>query len=202
MQVFSNAIPTIPTIPRYFETSVPYHPGSIRYFQMSYLRYQRYHGVLRSRYLPYRLDQIFSGVIPAIPTIPRYFEILVPTIPARSGIFRCHTHDTHAYPGMEYPGYIPGVCRVRYLTHGFCGKFETFETFLAHHFENEGAPISLQTFPLGIIACNSKHTATLHRAAFGARRGSSTRVRLIRNVAGDPLGHARGQEVPLSLIHI
>ena len=42
----------------------------------------------------------------------------------------------------------------------------------------------------------SKHTATLHRAAFGARRGSSTRVRLISNVAGNPLGHARGQEAP------
>ena len=90
---------------------------------MSSLGYQRYRGILRFRYLPYRLDQVFSDVIPAIPTIPRYFEISVPTLPARSGIFRCHTHDTHAYPGMEYPGYIPGVCRVRYLTHGFCEKF-------------------------------------------------------------------------------
>ena len=41
------------------------------------------------------------------------------TIPARSDVFICHTHDTHVYPGMEYPGGIPGVCRVLYLTHGF-----------------------------------------------------------------------------------
>ena len=115
---------------------------------MPYLRYQRYHGILRFRYLPYRLDQVFSDVIPAIPTIPRYFDISVPyhtgsiryfqqsclryqrypgilrfrylTIPARSGIFNSHTHDTHAYPGMEYLGYISGACRVRYLTDGSC----------------------------------------------------------------------------------
>ena len=76
VQVFSNVrptIPTIPTIPRYFEISIPYHTGSIRYFQMPYLRYQRYPGILRFRYLPYRLNQVFSEVITAIPTIPRYF---------------------------------------------------------------------------------------------------------------------------------
>ena len=42
---------------------------------MSYLRNQRYHGILRFRYLPYRLDQVFSYAIPAIPAIPRYFGI-------------------------------------------------------------------------------------------------------------------------------
>ena len=106
VQVISNVIPTIPTIPRYFEIWVPYHTGSIRYFQMSYQRYQRYHGILRFRYLTiparpgifnshthdtndtpvfwdfdtltYRLDQVFSTAIPTIPTIPRCFEISIP----------------------------------------------------------------------------------------------------------------------------
>ena len=61
-------------------TSTPpgHRTGSIRYFQVSYLRYQRYHGILRFRYLPYRLDQVFSDVIPTIPTIPRYFDIPIP----------------------------------------------------------------------------------------------------------------------------
>ena len=72
-QVFSDAIPTIPTIPRYSEISIFYHTGSIRYFQQPCLRYQRYPGILRFRYLPYRLNQVFSEVITAIPTIPRYF---------------------------------------------------------------------------------------------------------------------------------
>ena len=114
---------------------------------MSYPRYQRYHGILSFRYLPYRLDQVFSDVIPAIPTIPRYFEISVPTIPARSGIFRCHTHDTHAYRGMEYPGYIPGVCRVRYLTHGFCAEYsvsasvESWSVLGARHERGKRDPI-------------------------------------------------------------
>ena len=102
MQVFSNVRPTIPTIPRYFEISVPYHTGSIRYFQMSYLRYQRYHGILRFRYLPYRLSQVFSDVIPAIPAIPRYF-----------GIY--HTSSIR-YFQMRYPRYprVPwyGIPRV------------------------------------------------------------------------------------------
>ena len=64
---------------------------------MSDPRYRRYPGIMRFLYL---------------------------AIPGRSGIFRSHTHDTHAYSGMEYPGYIPGVCRVRYLSHGF----EVFST--------------------------------------------------------------------------
>ena len=78
VQVFSSVILTIPTIPRCFEISIPYPTGSIRYFQMSYLRYQRYHGILRFRYL---------------------------TIPARSGIFRCHTCDTRDTPVFWYLPY-------------------------------------------------------------------------------------------------
>ena len=69
---------------------------------MSYLRYQRYHGILRFRYLPYRLDQVFSDVIPAIPAIPRYF-----------GIY--HTSSIR-YFQMRYPRYprVPwyGIPRV------------------------------------------------------------------------------------------
>ena len=75
MQVFSNARPTIPTISRYFDISVPYHTGSIRYFQMSYPRYPHIH-------------------TPVWNTVPRVY-----------------------IPGVC--GFMPGVCRVRYLTHGF-----------------------------------------------------------------------------------
>ena len=49
--------------------------------------------------------QVFSSVIPTIPTIPRYFEISIPTIPARSGIFRCHTCDTRNTPVFWYLPY-------------------------------------------------------------------------------------------------
>ena len=80
---------TIPTIPRYFENSIPYHTGSIRYIHMPSLRYQGYPGILRSRYLPYRPNQVFSEVIPAIPTRT--------TVWHTPGIYRGN-------PG-KYPGY-------------------------------------------------------------------------------------------------
>ena len=79
-QVFSDVIPTTPTIPRYFEISIPYHTGSIRYFQQSYPRYQRYPGILRFRYL---------------------------TIPPRSGIFNSHTYDTNDTPVFWYFDTLP-----------------------------------------------------------------------------------------------
>ena len=78
-------------------------PAPFRYFQTSYPRYQRYPGISRFQYLPYRLDEVLSTVIPTIPTIPRYFDILEPTIPARIRYFR-----------MPYPRY-PGVLRFRCL---------------------------------------------------------------------------------------
>ena len=92
---------------------------------MSYLRYQQYHcdlrfGILRFDTLPYRLDQVFSIVVPTIPTIPRYFEISItyhtssiryfqqpypryPRVP-RYGIPRVYTRGM---PGMvPYPRFL------------------------------------------------------------------------------------------------
>ena len=64
------------------------------------------------RYPPYRLDRVFSNVIPAIPTIPRYFEMSVPTILARSGIFKCRPCDTHDTPVFRDSGaYYTGLIR-------------------------------------------------------------------------------------------
>ena len=62
---------------------------------MSYLRYQRYPGILRFWYLPYRLDQVFSEVIPAIPTIPRYFDI---SVPYHTGSIRYFQQSYPRYP--------------------------------------------------------------------------------------------------------
>ncbi|CAM9557572.1 unnamed protein product, partial [Sphacelaria rigidula] len=59
---FSNAIPTIPTIPRYFNISICTVPARSGIF-------------------------VFSKVVP---TIPRYFEISIPTAPAQSSIFNSH----------------------------------------------------------------------------------------------------------------
>ena len=81
---------------------------SIRYFQMSYLRHQRYHGFLRFDTLPYRLDQVFQMSYLRYQRYPSILRFRYLTIPARSGIFKCDTHYTDAYRGMEYPGYLPG----------------------------------------------------------------------------------------------
>ena len=100
---------------------------------MSYVRHQRYHGFLRFDTLPYRLDLVFQMSYlryQRYPSILRFRYHL--TIPARSGVFNSHTHDTHAYPGMEYPGYIPGVCRVRYLTRGSCGDYSPHPLTILH----------------------------------------------------------------------
>ena len=37
----------------------------------------------------------------------RYFRMTIPTVPARSGIFRYNTYDTHAYPGILGFRYLP-----------------------------------------------------------------------------------------------
>ncbi|CAM9532337.1 unnamed protein product, partial [Sphacelaria rigidula] len=65
---FSNVIPTIPTIPRYFEISIPAVPARS--------------SISQTHTVP---------TIPSTPTIPRYFEISIPTVPAQSGIFKTHT---------------------------------------------------------------------------------------------------------------
>lgn len=57
----------------------------------AYPRYLRYHGILGFQYLPYPLNQVFPEVMP---TIPLYFEIPVPTLPAPSGIFIIHLYNT------------------------------------------------------------------------------------------------------------
>ena len=119
-----------------------YHTGSIRYFQQSYLRYQRYPGILRFRYL---------------------------TISAPLGIFNRRTHDTHAYPGMEYPGYIPGVCRVRYLTHGLCEMLDTVQMTAAkkalgysNTTRNLTLRVELEMYPLFNVKTTTTHFKQRH----------------------------------------
>ena len=86
---------------------------------MSYLRYQRYPGILRFWYLPYRLDQVFSAVIPTIPTrtpvfwyLPYQLDLVfsnaIPTIPMRTTVW----HTPRIYRGN--PGKYPTRC----TTHG------------------------------------------------------------------------------------
>ena len=124
IKIFPMSIPTIRAIP--FEISVPilparwgrfkghtydthdtpvfryfvtYHTGSISFFQKLYMRYPRYPGISTIRYLPYRLHDVCSNAMSTIPMILRYIEISVPTIPAPFCISKCHTCDSHAYPG-------------------------------------------------------------------------------------------------------
>ena len=67
-QVFSKAIPTIPTIPRYFRMTIPTVPARSGIFRYHTHGTHAYPGISRFRYLPYRLDQVFSDAIPTIPT--------------------------------------------------------------------------------------------------------------------------------------
>ncbi|CAM9961278.1 unnamed protein product, partial [Sphacelaria rigidula] len=88
----SNVIPTIPTIPRYFEMS--------------------------RQYLPYPLDQVFSKLIPTIQRYPlnRAFSKLKPTIPTHTTVrdtpvsaggipdkygTRCTPHGAAAGPNLR-----------------------------------------------------------------------------------------------------
>ena len=108
---------------------------------MSYLRYQRYPGILRFWYLPYRLDQVFSEVIPAIPTIPRYFDI---SVPYHTGSIRFFQQSYPRYPRvpryfgtyhtssiwyfqMRYPRYpcVPRYGNTPHFYRGNPGKYPT-----------------------------------------------------------------------------
>ena len=125
--------PRYPRIPRYFRISIPTVPAISGIFESHTYDTHAYPGILGFRYLSYRQNQVFSKAIPTIPThtpvfldfdtyrtgkiryfqgiiptIPRYFWISIPTVPARSGISRYNTYDTHAYPGMAYPGKYRG----------------------------------------------------------------------------------------------
>lgn len=71
----------------------------------------RYHGTSRHQYLPYLPDGVFSNVIRMIPSIPRYFEMPVPTVPDGSGIPETLTYDSDAYHGTGYPGEHQGYAR-------------------------------------------------------------------------------------------
>ena len=93
----------------------------------SYLQYPRYPGISGFRYLSYRQNQVISKAIPTIPThtpvfqdfntyrqsqvfskakptiptIPWYFGISIPTVPARSGIFRYNTYDAPVFRDFD-----------------------------------------------------------------------------------------------------
>ena len=79
----------------YSDISRPSHTAWITYCQQPYLRYLRYPGISRLASF---------------------------TIPARPGIFNSRTHDTHAYPGIEQSGNVPGICRCGHSPRGCCGR--------------------------------------------------------------------------------
>ena len=96
-----------PRIPRYFGISIPTVPARSGIFRYNTYDTHVYPGNSGFQYLPYRQNQVFSKATPTIPTIPRYFGISIPTVPAKSGIFESHTYDTHAYPGISGFRYLP-----------------------------------------------------------------------------------------------
>ena len=116
-----------PRIPRYFDISIPTVPARSGIFESH--THDTHDTPVFQDFDIYRTGKIRYSRKPYLryPRIPRYFKISIPTVPAKSGIFRCHTHDTHAYPGMAYPGkyrgtpgmvpYLRDLCKTVY---GYC----------------------------------------------------------------------------------
>ena len=74
-------------------SAIPTIPARFRYFQILYPRYQRYPGILIFQCPPYRLNQVFSDIILAIPAIQKRENCKKKTGPFSLGIFHAH------YPG-------------------------------------------------------------------------------------------------------
>ncbi|CAM9776505.1 unnamed protein product, partial [Sphacelaria rigidula] len=123
----------------------------------------------------YRSNRVFPTVIPMIPTIPRYleipvptvpaqsgtiswyFDIPVPTVPAQSGIIKTHTYDTMVFrdPVSTVPARTGIIKTHTYDTHACHGmRYPGKNQGYARYGISPTAPVKSSHFLVGFKLSN------------------------------------------------